>query len=92
MKAEQNPGAGQATGVQEELQSTDIVARCDRCGHHITAEESLATRLGRDCRRHRARSAGIADRLVELAFGVDRLPLLKLAVVADALDAVEAVR
>lgn len=31
--------------------SADTVPRCRCCGHVITSEESIATGIGRDCRR-----------------------------------------
>lgn len=91
--AKTNPGAGQATGAQEKLECTPTVARCERCHHRITAAQSLAAGLGRDCRRHRSRSTFVADRLVELAFGVDSLPFGRLKALDDLIElAFEVVR
>lgn len=86
MTTKKNPGAVQAAGVSEELQSTISLSHCARCGHHISAAGSITVGLGPICRRHRARSSQVAVRLTDLAVGVDRLAYVRLRVVADALD------
>lgn len=86
MSTKKNPGAGQATGVSEDLQSTISLSHCGRCGHSISAAGSITVGLGPICRRHRARSTQVAIRLAHLAMGVERLPSVRLKVVAEALD------
>ena len=66
-----------------------MVARCVRCGHRTSSKVSLQTGLGCDCRKHRARSNEVADRLIDLANNVDIMPLKKLNTVAKALDQIE---
>lgn len=93
MDTNRNPADGQATGAQVmQLDDTTMVARCNRCGHRITAQASIEAGLGCDCRKRQARIAGIADRLIELAGNVDALSWSKLRIVSKALDQVEVSR
>lgn len=77
-----DPGRLHSAGVSEELQSTNHrLARCARCGHHISAAGSVTRGYGPDCRRQRR--SKLAAVIVHLA-GIEQ--------VLPDLDASEAIR